>query len=52
MKNMNVCTIEVILDGNSEHVAQAIRKIRLFGEEKSICVCSRCNQRPLTDHIT
>ena len=34
----------LILDDNSEHVAQAWRKIGNFAEKKSICACSRSNQ--------
>ena len=34
----------LILDGNSEHVAHAWRKISLSGEINPICDCSRSNQ--------
>ena len=33
----------LILDGNTEHVAQAWRKIVLFGEKNPICDCPRSN---------
>ena len=39
----------LLLDSNSEHVAQAWRKIGLVGEKKPICDCSRSNK---TDQIT
>ena len=34
----------LMLDGNSEQVAHAWRKIGLFGEENPICDCSRSKQ--------
>ena len=34
----------IIIDGNSEHVAIALRKIGLYGGEKMICDCSRSNE--------
>ena len=36
----------LILDGNSEHVAHASRKIGLFEEKNTICDFSRSNQMP------
>ena len=36
----------LILDGNSEHVAHARRKIGLLGEKYLLCDCSRSNQMP------
>ena len=38
-----------ILDGNSEHAAQAWRKIGIFGEKNPICECSRSNQMSKKD---
>ena len=38
-----VKAIMLILDGNSEHVAHAWRKIGLFGLKNPICDCSRSN---------
>ena len=38
----------LILDGNSEHVVHALRKIGLLGK-KTICNCSRLTQIPQTD---
>ena len=43
----------LILDGNSERVGHALRKIGLFGEKKSdLWLHSRSNQMPETDQIT
>ena len=42
----------LILDGNSEHVAQACRKLVLFGKKDPICDCSRSNQMPYTEETT
>ena len=36
--------VDGTLYGNSEHVAQARRKIGLFEEKNPICDCSRSNQ--------
>ena len=42
-----------MVDGNSEHVAQAWRKIDLFEEKKNtICDCFRSNRKTWTDQIT
>ena len=35
-----------ILDGNSEHIARAWRKIDLIEGKITICACSRSNQMP------
>ena len=45
-------TVVLIVDGNSEHVAHARRKIDLSREKKTICDCSRSDQMPKTDQIT
>ena len=42
----------LILDGNSEHVAQASRKISLFGRDRLVCYSSKSNQMPYADKIT
>ena len=42
----NAETMALLLDGNSEHVGHAWRKIGLFGEKNPICDCSRSNQMP------
>ena len=46
--------IELMLDGNSEQVSHAQRKIGLFREEEKnpICDCSLYHQMPCTDQIT
>ena len=50
---MSVVTIVLILEGNSEHVAHAWRKICLIGFLKNpICDCSQSNQMHQTDQIT
>ena len=41
----------LILDGNSENVAHAWRKVDRFGEEKSIGDFSRSYQMSYTDQI-
>ena len=41
-----------ILDGNSEHVAHALRKIGLFGENNPICDSFWPNCVLITDQIT
>ena len=40
-------TMVLILDGNSEHVAQVLRKTGLFGENKSNAL-NRSNERDLS----
>ena len=42
----------LILDGNSLHVAHALRKIGLFGKKYPICAYSRTNQKPFTGQLT
>ena len=41
-----------IIDGNSEHAAQALRKIGFFLDKIKIRKWFNCNQMPLTGQIT
>ena len=52
MKDKTYRNIVLILDGNSEHVAHAWRKIGIFGKKNMICDGSRSKQMPYTDQIT
>ena len=42
----------LMLDGNSEYVAHALRKKGVSEEINSKCDCSRSNQMPWTNEIT
>ena len=42
----------LILNGISEHIALVYRKLSIFGQKYSICVCSRFNRMSYTDQTT